>query len=623
MPSQSHKPTKNAKIGSNNEEGKESVYEEIKFLLWTLNSVNKAYIYLGLSIALSFSITLLEAAGVISVVPILQFIGSDPLQGKGIVLEPLFRLIQNDSGSVDIRKVATFVLIVALLKPVFTFFSGIVTSSIPIKMRVFMIKYLVHLHLRTSLLELGKHDAGSWTSVYYRFIDQYCSLIMTIASSVTQILLFLLYAGIMFTVSPHAVLLTILFVMVLWLLTRRMSTLQGRIGRLITDAAAAYQQAGLQMISGIRLVRAVAGEDRMADRIRKKLNAFVQLHYKAIAVSCAMQPITASASGFLVAALLFFGNSLFTGSEADWLGSIILFVLVFYRMLSPATALYSVRITVAQLWPALRMAKKYVDICKNAQMHFGDQDLGSHTSCDIQVRNLCFSFKKTLTLKNITLDVPFGSMLALVGASGAGKSTFAHMLMRFYPSEPGQILIDGIDLQDFSRESFAEHVALVSQDTILFNDTLRNNFLFVQPDATEEQIWAALDKVKASEFVQDLENGLDTIIQEGGNRLSGGQRQRIALARALIKPKRILILDESTSQLDAFSEAVVQKTISSLHGQTTLIVIAHRMSTVRNADAVAVMEKGRIIEFGPPASLSQADTLFRQMLEHQSVDPDR
>jgi ATP-binding cassette subfamily C protein len=209
--------------------------------------------------------------------------------------------------------------------------------------------------------------------------------------------------------------------------------------------------------------------------------------------------------------------------------------------------------------------------------------------------------------------------LALVGRSGAGKSTLANLLMRLYPLEQGTITVGGVGIRDFSRESFAENVGFVSQDTILFNDTLRSNFQFVRPGVTDEQIWDALAKVKATEFVEELEDGLGTVIQEGGNRLSGGQRQRIALARALIAPKRILILDETTSQLDAFSEAAVQETIATLHGNTTLVVIAHRMSTVQKADTIAVMEAGRVIELGTPSELLRKKALFWEMMEFQRL----
>ncbi|OJX75915.1 ABC transporter ATP-binding protein [Magnetospirillum sp. 64-120] len=595
--------------------------EEIQFMIRTIRSVRHVNFYFVLSIALSILITALEAIGLISIVPILQFLGSDPLHGSDSFLSPFFDLLKNDAGVIDIKKVALFVLFVAILKSTFVFISGIVGGYIPVMMKAGAVRSLLKMHLRSNLINLMQYDTGAWTSVYYRFIDQLCSIVMSVASSITQALLLALYGGIMFAMSPYAVMLTLLFVVVLWLTTRWMTDRQGRIGRQITDAATSYQQAGLQMISGMRLVQTVAGEDRMEEWVAGKLHTFVKFHYKAITASSIMQPITTVASGLFVASLLFFGDSLFSGKETDWLGSIILFVVVFYRMLGPATGLYGVRITIAQLWPALQKVKMFFELCSRSQLSFGDRDLGKSPSFDISISGLNFGFADTPILQDINLSIPSGSMLALVGESGAGKSTLANLIMRLYPTSAGQISIGGVNISEFSRKSFAENVGLVSQDTILFNDTLKNNFLFVQPDATEAEIWEALKKAKADQFVEELEQGLDTVIQEGGSRLSGGQRQRIALARALIRPKQILILDESTSQLDAFSEAVVQETITNLHGTTTLIVIAHRMSTVRKADAVAVLENGRVVEFGTPNQLLMEDTMFRQMIEFQQVSP--
>ncbi len=220
-------------------------------------------------------------------------------------------------------------------------------------------------------------------------------------------------------------------------------------------------------------------------------------------------------------------------------------------------------------------------------------------------------------LSAVSLDIPAGATLALVGPSGAGKTTIASLLLRFWDPTAGRILIDGVDLRDFALDDLRRRVSLVSQDTYLFNDTLRANVALARPEADEAAIHRALDQAALAEFVDSLPEGLDTPVGERGVQLSGGQRQRVAIARAFLKNAPTLVLDEATSHLDAVSEAQVRGALDALMRDRTTIVIAHRLSTVRNADLLAVLDHGRLVEAGSHAELLARNGLYARLIRHQ------
>jgi len=225
--------------------------------------------------------------------------------------------------------------------------------------------------------------------------------------------------------------------------------------------------------------------------------------------------------------------------------------------------------------------------------------------------------RRRRALDGVTFEVAAGSTLAVVGPSGAGKSTLAHMFLRFWDPDTGTVRLDGHDLRDFRLDDLRARIALVAQDTYLFNDTLRGNILIARPDATPAELDAAVERAALAEFVATLPQGLDTVVGERGAQLSGGQRQRVAIARAFLKDSPILVLDEATSHLDAVNELLVRKALDRLMRDRTTIVIAHRLSTVRDADAILVMDDGRVAEIGSHAALLARGGLYAHLVARQ------
>ena len=236
------------------------------------------------------------------------------------------------------------------------------------------------------------------------------------------------------------------------------------------------------------------------------------------------------------------------------------------------------------------------------------------------VINACFTLRHEAFLLDVALSLPAKGVTILYGQSGSGKSTIANLLTRFYDVQEGTVKIDGIDIKDMTLESLRNLMGLVTQDSILFNDTIKNNILLGKQDATDEEIIAALKVANAYEFVSTLPNGIETNIGDAGGKLSGGQKQRLSIARAVLKNPPIMILDEATSALDTESEKFVQVALENMMQNRTSIVIAHRLSTIQKADKIVVMQKGEIVEQGTHDELLAKNGTYSKLVMMQSFE---
>jgi len=297
---------------------------------------------------------------------------------------------------------------------------------------------------------------------------------------------------------------------------------------------------------------------------------------------------------------------------------IIAVLFILYRMAPRITNLNMFRQTIAANMAAISAIKAIMDETSRPGIVSGTTDF-VELKDGIELRQVQFAYDvENPVLKNANFTIEKGQITALIGISGAGKSTLVDLILRFHDPTGGNIYVDGVDLKEFTLESWRKTIGVVNQDIFLFNDTIFNNIAMGLPDATEEQVVKAATGAFADEFIRQLPQGYDTLVGERGWNLSGGQRQRIALARAILRKPQILVLDEATSSLDAETEQLIQQYISDVRGRSTVLIVAHRMSTIETADKIVVLEDGRITDEGDWDTLLAKDGKFANYLQLQT-----
>lgn len=378
-----------------------------------------------------------------------------------------------------------------------------------------------------------------------------------------------------------------------------------------------------ETLGGLRVIKAFTAENKVRRRFIDENQRFFNLSNRVARRQALAHPMSELLGTTAIAIILWFGGSLIIGGHSGLsAASFIYYMVIFYSIINPAKELskaaYSIQKGLASM--------ERVDMILNADNPVKTPDIPAPMPApdsDIALENLSFSYDGTNeVLSDIDLHIPAGATVALVGQSGSGKSTMADLIPRFYDPTAGRVTIGGTDIRNLDIAALRSLTGIVSQEPILFNDTVAANIAFGVDDATREQIVEAARVANAHEFISEMEAGYDTPVGDRGCRLSGGQRQRISIARAILKNPPILILDEATSALDSQSEALVQQALERLMHKRTTLVIAHRLSTIRNADLICVLHQGRIVERGTHASLMapEAKGFYRRLVEMQSAE---
>ncbi len=392
------------------------------------------------------------------------------------------------------------------------------------------------------------------------------------------------------------------------------------LGRKVRRVSTGCQQAMAELsaflhetFAGNKIVKAFGMEQHEKQRFFDQTHRLFNLEINGVKVRALSSPIMEFFGGLGIAFVIWYGGSeVIAGKTTP--GTFMSFLACVLLLYDPVRKLSNLNNTIQQGLAAADRVFDIVETPSDIQDPVTPHPMptGSH---DVQFENVHFSYGEKDVLKGIDLRIDKGQVLALVGMSGGGKSTIANLIPRFFDVTGGSIRIDGIDVRDMAVADLRRQIAIVTQEPILFNETVRDNIAYGRPDATEDQIVAAAKAAFAHDFILRFPNGYDTMIGELGGRLSGGEKQRLCIARALIKDAPILILDEATSALDSEAEAVVQKALENLmHGRTT-VVIAHRLSTIAGADRIAVVVGGSIVEEGTHGSLldrkGEYDKLYR------------
>lgn len=535
----------------------------------------------------------------------------------------LYELIQSPGGSTKALMVICLVIFGAIiLKNLFVYLSQYVLNPIRNRilndMRSSMYNKILHLPIGY-FSEQRKGDIMSKLSNDLGDVEgSTISVLESVFREPINILFFFIY---MIILSPQLTVFLIIFLPIAGFIL-------GRIGRsLKKENKQVLQQFGLlfstieETLGGIRIIKAFNAEKKIQQKFEAENEAMYVMKTKANRRRDLASPVSEALGVTAVLCILWYGGRMvlnqgnsFTLNAGDFLTYIAIFTQLIQPLKALSNASYNMQKGAASIERIEGLINENVDI-----KELPDAKVLEEFTSAIELKNVTFGYEDNIILKNINLKIEKGKTVALVGSSGAGKSTLADLVPRFIDASQGEVLIDGVNIKNYTLHSIRHQMGIVTQEAILFNDSIENNIRLGKEGATAEEIRKAAQIANAEIFINKKEEGYETNIGDRGMKLSGGERQRLTIARALLKNPPILILDEATSSLDTESERLVQDAINNLMTNRTSIVIAHRLSTIRHANEIVVLQKGEIVERGTHDSLMAQNGFYRKLVDMQEV----
>ena len=428
------------------------------------------------------------------------------------------------------------------------------------------------------------------------------------------------YLGTLIFLSPQLSLMLLILLPVAGLIIGRISKSLKKQSGIAAEKSADGLSVLEETLSGMRVIKAFNAEGHVRAKFHAANDALFHVKNKMNFRRDLASPVSEFLGIVVLSIILWFGGNLILENKNFGLNGagFIAYIAIFSQLINPlkslSTAFYNMQRGTASLKRIEEIIHTPIRVIDKPDGH----KLNGFKS-SIEFNNVNFGYEEIDILKNINLKVAKGKTIALVGSSGAGKSSLADLVPRFHDVTGGELLIDGINIKEYSLESLRSQISIVTQEPILFNDTIANNIALAKPNATKEEIIHAARVANAYDFIMNKELGFDTNIGDRGSKLSGGERQRLTIARAVLKNPPILILDEATSSLDTESERLVQDAINNMMQNRTSIVIAHRLSTIRHADEIIVLHKGEIAERGTHDQLLAAHGIYRRLVDMQEV----
>lgn len=428
----------------------------------------------------------------------------------------------------------------------------------------------------------------------------------------------ILFLGTMVTLSPQLTLWSLLLLPISGLIISRISKSLKRRSTRVQEKSADLLGRVEETLTGMRVVKAFNGEDAMRRRFEQENEQLMRSSISMLNRQDVASPLSETLGTAVMAAIAFLGGTLVLGPDASLSGDSFLgFIIIFSQLLTPIKGFTQGYSGIVRGSSSAQRVFDLLETPNTVVEKLNAKPITAFTS-KVEFKDVSFAYDEKPVLQHINLIVPKGKSVALVGTSGGGKTTLAGLLPRFFDVTGGAVQIDGFDLRDLRIKDLRALMGTVTQDSLLFNESIASNIAFGRPAITEEDIQRAAEIANAHEFIVRMPNGYQTSIGDAGNRLSGGQKQRIAIARAVLGDPAILILDEATSALDTESERLVQDALFKLMKDRTSLVIAHRLSTIQHCDEIIVLDHGHIIERGTHAQLFAAEGQYRKLCDLQA-----
>ncbi len=530
-------------------------------------------------------------------------------------------IIKNNGQLSALLFICGLIVVTVVLANLFKFLERVIAT----KIRVDLVKNIrMDIFSKVTQLHIGYFNTERKGDLISRFTNDVNEVENAVMNSLKAVMrepiTIIVYFFVLFTISPQLTLFTLLVLPltggavaeIIKRLKKQATKSQESLGRILSILDETF--------SGMRVIKAFNARNFVVDKIERE-TAFYRKTSKSMAYKNELSaPVSEMLGVMIVSGIIYFGGNLVL-SESSSLKpeSFLGFLGVFAMIMQPAKS-FSNGITSLQRGTA--SAKRIFALIDQVPAIKSKPNATVLKSFEKEIcfNNVSFAYETEFVLKNINLTIEKGKTLALVGPSGGGKSTLADLVPRFYDPTEGDVLLDDVSLRDYELESLRQQIGVVTQESILFNDTIFNNIAFGMPHVSEADVMQAARIANAHDFIMQTEQGYQTLIGERGSKLSGGQRQRLSIARAVLKNPPILILDEATSALDSESEKLVQEALFNLMKNRTSIVIAHRLSTIQHADEIVVIQNGEISERGSHDQLNSQNGLYRKLVAIQTAD---
>jgi len=555
---------------------------------------------IAITVLFSFLSALFEGVSIGLIIPFLQTFSNDASTFQsGVRWIDVYLLGTESSQLSQLARICGFILLATWGRSLFGYLSGVYATNSRVRIVEHLRMRVVDQLQSVSLHFFSKTRGGEILNTITNEIGRSTVAVGVIFSSILQGTLLLIYLALIFWISWELSLIVLVFFGALSLgLSNVVKSVRAQ-GEMVTKASGKFTSAITELIDGIRTVTLYNQQPYEYERLETATEKLATKTLDTAKRSLLVRPMSQGIVSTVLMVILFLAVWLYVLPGKLDIAFLLTFLFALFRMMPCVDNLNNQR----GEWARSRAGLENIaDLLRRDDKPYLDE--GTRSAPPLQdaivFDDVDFAYEPgALVLQNVNARIENGKMTALVGSSGAGKSTLADLIPRLSDPISGQVLYDGVDLRAFDVRSLRDRIAVVSQSTYIFNDTVANNIAYGSPDASASDILLAAEQANALGFIEEMEKGMETTLGDRGVRLSGGQRQRIAIARAILRDPDILILDEATSALDSVSERLVQQSIERLMAGRTVIAIAHRLSTIENADWVIVLEEGRIVEQGP------------------------
>lgn len=598
--------------------------------------------HLSLAIFLSFLFVVLNNLSLwIAVDFIKELFSSEYISNSEVITEPsalpvslgagqsIYNKLNTAIRSVLVRenrvatlKMVCFVIFITFfLKNIVHYIHSLVLNYIEVKIVVNLRRQLHRVLIYQPLRFFDRRHTAEMTSVVFNDVNAINNVLhQNFGKMITAPVQILTNIVILFLISWRLSLFSVLVIpvsgYVIIKIGQGMRRRSRKVFQQIADVMSSFQEA----MSGMRIVKAFSSEQYEIKRFAKRNDEWFKKTFRANKLKFATSPLNELLLVLIVVGLLWYGGNQVYANTGIAAEDFIRFLIFLFAIFQPIKDFSGFNNVIQNGMAAAERIFQVLDQETEPVVPAGAEPVlpGGFTT-NICFEQVSFSYNsgESRVLDDVNLDIKAGQLVAFVGPSGAGKSTLLNLLPRFYEPDQGRILIDGKNIREMALPELRSLFGIVTQDTILFNESIRMNILYGRPEATEPEIIEAAKAAHAWEFIRQMEQGLDTVVGEKGARLSGGQKQRLSIARAILKNPAVLIFDEATSSLDTESERLVQQAIEQMHGRRTVLVIAHRLSTVQHADNIVVMKDGRVADTGGHNDLLSRSPLYRNLYENQ------